>query len=643
MANELLAAALAYAQEGWPIFPVKTNKAPYTKNGVGDATTDPQKIKDYWKSWPKANIALNVGEAGMMVLDFDPGASREELEKNVGTLPHTKLRASTPRGGSHEYYTINDNEIVSASASRLSPHIDVRSFHSYVLLPPSVTKDGTYEWISKGKPAHRTDELLRVANSAREKHKDRDVWLIDADLAENVADCTRWLKDKARVSIQGQGGDQTAYETAAMCKSYGISEPMAFDLMWEHWNPRNVPPWGSEELEHFETKIRNGYTYNTSPPGNVTQAFRLAKSAEMFTKVQRVEEGLPGTEWRRGRFRGVDRARMSLIKPPKWLINDFLPEGGYTIMFGAPKTYKTFLALDIALSIAAGFPTNAVWEGRINICGPVCFVAGEGRSNTLKRVRAWEMEHYSGQMVENFKLVDPVPNVAENPELFLALLKDISPDGFELVVLDTVGRAMQGVNESAQEHASAFTRLVGCIQYEANSAVLALHHTGKADAKTARGSSVFRADVDTEIKVENNGMMVSLHMNEQREAPVWEKPKHIKLLEVQLTPEIKSLVAVPPSSQEKQTAIIEDKLDAAEDIAMLDVIEREVLRILDDDHQVSWSQTKLAETVALTNDVTVGWSQIKTKYLTLLRETSQRRVARCYVAIGKQASWRWQK
>ena len=70
MANEMLTAALAYAERGWAILPVKFDKTPYTRNAVGDATTNVATIKSWWSRWPDANIALNVGEANMMVLSF---------------------------------------------------------------------------------------------------------------------------------------------------------------------------------------------------------------------------------------------------------------------------------------------------------------------------------------------------------------------------------------------------------------------------------------------------------------------------------------------------------------------------------------------------------------------------------------------
>ena len=139
-----------------------------------------------------------------MVLDLDPGHDKKELDKAVGGLPKTALRASTPRGGEHLYYELYEDEKVSASASKITPHVDVRSFHSYVLLPPSRTKDGVYEWIEQGKPAYRTDEMLRVANIRKEKHEDRDNWLIEPDQEENINAAIDWLKNEAEIATMGE-------------------------------------------------------------------------------------------------------------------------------------------------------------------------------------------------------------------------------------------------------------------------------------------------------------------------------------------------------------------------------------------------------------------------------------------------------
>ena len=253
--SKMLEAALAYAGQGWPVFPCRVDKTPYTTNGVLDATTDPKVITRWYTRWPKANIGFAVGEAGMMSLDYDPGADRKALKQNVGTIPKTHLAVATPRDGEHSYYLLRENEIVSNSASKLAPAVDVRSHCGYTLLPPSRTADGEYTWIEQGKPAFRTDEMVRLANSHRDKSENRDKWIIEPDLPENVDLAIESAlgrgKYPCQVAVEGQGGDMMAYKTAAMMKSFGLSEDMAFEVMWEHWNPRCEPPWSEDEMEHF--------------------------------------------------------------------------------------------------------------------------------------------------------------------------------------------------------------------------------------------------------------------------------------------------------------------------------------------------------------------------------------------------------
>ncbi|KKL91680.1 hypothetical protein LCGC14_1892320, partial [marine sediment metagenome] len=63
MDNPLLEAALDYAARGWPIFPARVDKTPYTTSGVLDATTDERQVREWWARWPGANVALDVGGA----------------------------------------------------------------------------------------------------------------------------------------------------------------------------------------------------------------------------------------------------------------------------------------------------------------------------------------------------------------------------------------------------------------------------------------------------------------------------------------------------------------------------------------------------------------------------------------------------
>ena len=633
--------ALAYAERGWPIFPCRANKSPYTKNGVNDATTDPATIEAWWEQWPNANIALNVGAAGMMAIDYDPGSSREELEKSVGPLPNTLLLSNTPRGGNHDFYDLDDGEVVAPSASKIAPHVDVRSFNSYVLLPPSKTKDGSYTWESEGKPAYRTDELLRAANSGREKHEDRDTWLIEPDLPENIASAIKWLTEEAKIAVEGQGGDHMAFATAAHMKSFGISEALAFDLIWEHWNPRCSPPWSADNIEHLQRKVENGYSYNSSPPGNVTPAYHTATTLALFKPVvTQLEKGKESTA---GKFRFVDEDAMSEIKPPNWLIEDFLPEGAYAMMFGAPGTFKTFLALDMALSIAAGGATlgpDVCWPSTGDP-GAVLYAAGEGRSDITKRVNAWQKRHHHSDQTGNFILADPVPLVSEQYQPFIDGAKAMHPE-YKLVVLDTLGRSMAGLNENSQEHASAFTNLVEDLQYNLGAAVLVLHHTGLTEKHRGRGSSVFGADCDTIIRLDRHGKdkIVSMTMTKQKDAQEWERKKYVRMetVIVSTDPFVDSLVAAKLAEGERPKG---DKFHPTADDtdANLEIVADVVLKLLKSDRSQDRSTSALADAVATDERVDISSSSLKQRHLILLREDNTQAVSQYYNAdTGK---WRY--
>lgn len=152
VADQSLAdAAAQYARAGVPVFPVRPgDKRPLTGRGLLDASTDPQRVANWWRRWPDANIGIPTGpRSGVDVVDVDVAkvAGRagghdalDEL-RAAGLLPAPILTVDTPSGGRHLYYPASGQR--NGSLSKVG--LDFRGDGGYVLVPPSVnSSDSAY-------------------------------------------------------------------------------------------------------------------------------------------------------------------------------------------------------------------------------------------------------------------------------------------------------------------------------------------------------------------------------------------------------------------------------------------------------------------------------------------------------------------
>ncbi len=618
----LLDAALDYARQGMPVFPCKSDKTPFTKRGVIDATTDEKKIREWWDTWPKANIGCDVGSAGLMVLDFDPGHDMDELVDRVGKLPKTKLRQKTPRGGEHWFYEIKPDEIVSPSASKLAAKVDVRSFNSYVLLAPSTTKDGSYKWLERGKPAYRTDTLASEANSHRTKDENHDTWIIEPDLPENVADAVTWLKSEAKIATEGQGGDHCAYATAAMMKSYGISKELAFDLMWEHWNPRCNPPWDSSEADHLETKIKNGYSYNTSPPGNCTQAYHIACTKDLFKPVSApVDPDGDAPPIPEGLF-NVDGLATRPVPP--FSVEGVKVAGKYSIASGRSQAGKSFSEMALALSLATSVP----WLG-LEIYQPahVLWIAAEGQDRIDHDVEAWcrEFKVDRATLHDRFFMFERSArlNTDDGKRKLSELLGYVgwhaarSDEPVE-VWFDTLKRNMRG-GVSQEEPTSDVLATVNDLSANGYGVNLIAHH-GRGHGET-KGLTEWEDDADFVRHytgtVRDRSTQIKFSKVKRGEDG-WSLA--VEYAEHQLSEDASTLVAAHGKRVEETTASTV-KGDQAD---LTPLVDAAVLRFLSGNALAKYSNDALAKAVACDDElkgiVGASGSSIRQKYLPLLRE-----------------------
>jgi hypothetical protein len=117
--------------------------------GVKDATTDEDQIRQWWEAEPDANIGLATGEVFVIDLDvkgdLNGAKSWNRLCRKNGGAP-TTTTVSTPSGGTHLYFRAAGPENISNSVADLAEGVDVRGHGGYVLVPPSTLLNGAYEW-----------------------------------------------------------------------------------------------------------------------------------------------------------------------------------------------------------------------------------------------------------------------------------------------------------------------------------------------------------------------------------------------------------------------------------------------------------------------------------------------------------------
>jgi hypothetical protein len=136
--------ALRYAEHGWHLFPCRPRgKEPITPNGCTNATRDPLQLTAYWDACPNANIGVNVGKSGLIVVDADTPEACGWLERQ----PVTRT-ASTARGF-HAYYRAPEGVELASTSGTIHRGIDTRAGNAYVLAPPSIHSTGVrYAWLN---------------------------------------------------------------------------------------------------------------------------------------------------------------------------------------------------------------------------------------------------------------------------------------------------------------------------------------------------------------------------------------------------------------------------------------------------------------------------------------------------------------
>ena len=193
----------------------------------------------------------------------------------------------------------------------------------------------------------------------------------------------------------------------------------------------------------------------------------------------------------------------SLLDAP-YVIRNIIGPGELVVIYGAPKSGKTFLATDLASRVACGMP----WFGHTVKKGFVIYIASEMGARVERRFHAWNRQH---EALPDFIPIYIIPKVVNfldeiGVERLFATIEQLKPDHAApvLVVVDTLARSMSGGDENAAQDMGKVIAVTDRLRDAYNTATALIHHAGKDRGKGTRGSSALLGAVDCAIYVESS-------------------------------------------------------------------------------------------------------------------------------------------
>jgi len=369
-------AALSFGD--WMVFPVAPGcKTPPLVKWGHEATNDKATIRDFWSCYPRANIALACGQSGLAVIDVDTKSGKrgqltlDGLELEFGLKLSPTLMQRTPSGGIHYVYRGDIPTSQNTIGKTLWPdgisHVDTRGSGGaggYILLPPShITGVGDYKWINPGTPIADVPQWVLDLFEAQPQRTDDapQEFEVEPDLPHNVADFKVYVDDAPR-AVQGEGGEKQTLDIAARGKDFGLSEDVAFDVMYfSKWNDECEPPWEYDELK---IKVHNAYEYlKQEPPGSKAGE----PGAETFAGEPLTAEDIAWLEKRAPASKPESNstalatiwANSVIPKSIKWIWPGHLALGQHTCIAGVQGDGKS----QLLYSLFAKITTADTWPG----------------------------------------------------------------------------------------------------------------------------------------------------------------------------------------------------------------------------------------------------------------------------------------
>lgn len=373
--------ALEYIDNGWSILPVKPEeKRPFMTNWLQYTKTRATKemAGNWFRNLSGAGVGAVTGRiSNIVALDVESYCPTP-IEELLRRYP-TQLISKTGSGGYHLFYQFPTNVAKVANRVKIFEGADLRADGGFIVLPPTIHPNGNrYEWVKRGIPGAFPVALLDLQSKP-------------------VVQNEGWISEALRGVSEGERNDTCARLAGYFFKK-GINAEIVEALLME-WNERNDPPLPVHEVR---TTIRS---IERSHVGD----------GQQFTQVQ-FEDDRNQTQQPSNTFdvmRMVDYVKGYGGDGVSWLVQDWLPDKSITFLVSPPESYKTWILLDLAVSISAGVPFLGSYA--VNQTGPTLIIQQEDSHSGLTDRLALIVEQKLGMNPELDGDTWKVPSMPDIP------------------------------------------------------------------------------------------------------------------------------------------------------------------------------------------------------------------------------------
>lgn len=499
--------ALKWAEAGWYVVPAaKYKKNPgYVVGGQWEdkASRDPAVIRAWFAGPRPLNVGVCPGRSNAFIMDID----RPE-EYNLPEPPTDAIRIPSREDGSREHIFFLQPEGHPLGEPKV-PWGDTRGHGGFVMVYPSTNPDNG----GKQYPVPPPDVQGRA---------------VDMPFPPDLLQAAGW--PTYRKGSLPEVDLEDAYRTI-IGREWEETDPYLADRILERFDSDSSSKGRHSALIHALSWMMKSAFQGKVDPDRMTTILRrrflaavagdrdpyeaqLEFDRAVVFAVQTAEAEAAGytpealaqdPDVLEGVWKLISDTDLESLERSPEMVENTLPPSGIGQLVGQTFTGKTYVAVDLAYSIAS--PEITSWMGHeINEHGAVAYWLLEGEYDFGQRTAAWK-SHHAITPTHKFAVLQGPGGVTvpeERVRMTRALSEHFADDPLKLLIIDTQSLAFDELDENSNTEMTRMVKACKNISRDLGCFVLLVHHAstkGDLGRDLSRGASAQKAGMDVTIEV----------------------------------------------------------------------------------------------------------------------------------------------